>query len=70
MNRADRSGFANWWFTVDRFAFFLMLSVQIAWWLILVGCEVTANLELGEVGTLPDQVLPEVAPPAASPSGS
>ena len=29
-------------------AFFLMLAVQIAWWLILVGCEVTANLELGE----------------------
>jgi membrane protein len=29
-------------------AFFFMLSVQIAWWLILVGCEVTANLELGE----------------------
>ena len=29
-------------------AFFFMLSLQIAWWLILVGCEVTANLELGE----------------------
>lgn len=30
--------------------FFFMISVQIAWWLILVGCEVTANLELGEEG--------------------
>lgn len=29
-------------------AFFFMISLQIAWWLILVGCEVTANLELGE----------------------
>jgi cell division protein FtsW len=25
MNRADRSGFANWWFTVDRLALLLML---------------------------------------------
>jgi membrane protein len=32
-------------------AFFFMLSVQIAWWIILVGCEVAANLELGETET-------------------
>jgi membrane protein len=31
-------------------AFFFMISLQIAWWLILVGIEVTANLELGEEG--------------------
>ena len=35
-------------------AFFFMISVQIAWWLILLGCEVTANLELGEEE--PDEV--------------
>ncbi len=29
-------------------AFFFMLSVQIAWWLVLVGCEITACLELGD----------------------
>lgn len=29
-------------------AFFFMLSVQIAWWIVLVGCEITACLELGE----------------------
>lgn len=34
-------------------AFFFMLSLQIAWWLILVGCEVTANLELGEEAVEP-----------------
>lgn len=34
-------------------AFFFMISVQIAWWLILVGCEVTASLELGEGETPP-----------------
>jgi cell division protein FtsW len=27
VNRADRSGFANWWFTVDRLALFLMLAL-------------------------------------------
>jgi cell division protein FtsW len=27
MNRADRSGFAAWWFTVDRTAFFLVLAL-------------------------------------------
>ena len=27
MNRADKSGFANWWFTVDRVALFLMLGL-------------------------------------------
>ncbi len=34
-------------------AFFFMLSLEIAWWLILVGCEVTANLELGEEAVEP-----------------
>lgn len=29
-------------------AFFFMLAVQIAWWIILVGCEITACLELGD----------------------
>ena len=29
-------------------AFFFMLSVQLAWWLVLVGCEITACLELGK----------------------
>lgn len=45
-------------------AFFFMISLQIAWWLILVGCEVTANLELGEEaeGTAP-------APPATRVAG-
>ncbi|MEO8197582.1 MAG: YihY/virulence factor BrkB family protein [Thermoanaerobaculia bacterium] len=39
--------------------FFFMISVQIAWWLILVGCEVTANLELGEEGkATPNATLP------------
>ncbi|HVW73269.1 MAG TPA: putative peptidoglycan glycosyltransferase FtsW [Rhizomicrobium sp.] len=27
MNRADKSGFANWWFTVDRVALFCMLAL-------------------------------------------
>ena len=27
MNRADRSGFAAWWFTVDRTAFFLVMAL-------------------------------------------
>ena len=27
MNRSDRSGFANWWFTVDRLALFCMLAL-------------------------------------------
>jgi cell division protein FtsW len=27
MNRADRSGFAAWWFTVDRMTFFLVLAL-------------------------------------------
>jgi membrane protein len=36
-------------------AFLFMLAVQIAWWLILVGCEVTANLELGD--TEPQEVV-------------
>ena len=27
IDRADRSGFAAWWFTVDRTAFFLMLAL-------------------------------------------
>lgn len=31
-------------------AFFFMISLQIAWWLVLVGCEVAASLELGEEG--------------------
>ena len=26
MNRPDNSGFANWWFTVDRVALFCMLA--------------------------------------------
>ncbi|MEO8274815.1 MAG: YihY/virulence factor BrkB family protein [Thermoanaerobaculia bacterium] len=29
-------------------AFFFMLSVQIAWWIILVGAEIAASLELGK----------------------
>ncbi|MEO7795727.1 MAG: YihY/virulence factor BrkB family protein, partial [Thermoanaerobaculia bacterium] len=43
-------------------AFFFMLSVQIAWWLILVGCEVTANLELGE-----EEPTPPGSPPGSPP---
>ncbi|MCC6946105.1 MAG: YihY/virulence factor BrkB family protein [Thermomicrobiales bacterium] len=39
--------------------FFFMISVQIAWWLILVGCEVTANLELGEAGEVPAPAAPD-----------
>ena len=27
MNRSDKSGFANWWFTVDRVALFCMLAL-------------------------------------------
>jgi cell division protein FtsW len=27
MNRSDKSGFANWWFTVDRLALFCMLAL-------------------------------------------
>ncbi len=27
MNRADRSGFAAWWFTIDRTAFFLVMAL-------------------------------------------
>lgn len=33
-------------------AFFFMISVQIAWWLALVGCEITACLELGQEGAI------------------
>ncbi len=44
-------------------AFFFMLSVQIAWWLILVGCEVTACLELEREHALPG-AAPAPAPPA------
>jgi len=35
-------------------AFFFMLSVQIAWWLVLVGCEIAACLELGEEAGVPE----------------
>ncbi len=42
-------------------AFFFMLAVQIAWWLILVGCEVTACLELDREHALPG------SPPAPAP---
>ena len=41
--------------------FFFMISVQIAWWLILVGCEVTANLELGEEGKVELDAAPAEA---------
>ena len=27
MNRSDKSGFSNWWFTVDRLALFCMLAL-------------------------------------------
>ena len=27
MNRSDNSGFANWWFTVDRVALFCMIAL-------------------------------------------
>ena len=42
--------------------FFFMLAVQIAWWLVLVGCEVTACLELDREHALPE-AAPEPAPP-------
>ena len=50
-------------------AFFFMVSLQIAWWLILVGIEVTANLELGEEEEPP---APRVGagPPATASSGA
>ncbi len=44
-------------------AFFFMISVQIAWWLVLVGCEVTACLELERDHALPG-APPAPAPPA------
>ncbi|MBP9146313.1 MAG: YihY/virulence factor BrkB family protein [Thermoanaerobaculia bacterium] len=46
-------------------AFFFMLSLQIAWWLILVGIEVTANLELGEE-TVPTEPRLGAPPPATA----
>lgn len=50
-------------------AFFFMLSVQVAWWLTLVGCEVTANLELGEEGDAATPALSST-PPFAGSAGS
>ena len=43
--------------------FFFMLAVQIAWWLVLVGCEVTACLELEREHALP-AAASAPAPPA------